>query len=382
MATTVLPTAASAVQATGIITLKDFQQKNRIIPWMARVRIVRMWHETDFMKTNDVTSLDLLMLDDTGDLLHAIVQKKFIWKFEPLIEEGMLLCLNNLTFSLEKKMFRPVQNDYRAYFNWNTDITPLGTSSSSIPRHKFNFTELENLADANANTYLTDVVGVLTSHTNLQQFKRNSGNASFMRELTLENLSGMKIKVMIWCDSTSELTRNLAAHELNPRPVVVVVAGVYVKQYLGKVSLSSTNETKIYFDIDILEVLHIRERSSHRTPPREIIIPVRVGYNDAAKSIGDTTISTSQLLEAKWESGYNLLNIRVCRAKDIGISTEKGWYYLGCHNCTTKLVGNTGDHWCPGCKIQIDEPVPRYLLRLEVEDSSATVFFVAMDSEV
>ncbi|KAI3860198.1 hypothetical protein MKX03_022504, partial [Papaver bracteatum] len=81
MATTVLPTTATGVQCTGILTLKDFQQKNGIGPWMARVRIVRMWHETDFMKTNDVTSLDFLLLDDTvssklnmiSSLLHLFI---------------------------------------------------------------------------------------------------------------------------------------------------------------------------------------------------------------------------------------------------------------------------------------------------------------------
>ncbi|XP_026419377.1 replication protein A 70 kDa DNA-binding subunit B-like [Papaver somniferum] len=268
------------------------------------------------------------------------------------------------------------------YFNWNTDITPLETTSASIPRHKFNFTELENLAAATTNTYLTDVVVVLTSHTNLQQVKRSSGNVCFMRELTLENLSGMKLKVTLWGDSTSELTRNLEAHELNPQPVVAVVTGVYVKQYPGKVSPSSTNATQIFFDLDIPEVLHIIERSSYRTSPLEITIPARVGYNQAVQSIGYTRMLISQLMETKGESGYNILNRKVCRAKAIGISTEKGWYYLRCHNCTTKLVGNKGDHWCPSRKVQVDEPVPRYLLRLEVEDSSGTAFFVAMDSEV
>ncbi|KAI3897709.1 hypothetical protein MKX03_005541 [Papaver bracteatum] len=310
MATTVLPTASPVIQAPVILTLKDFQQKNEIGPWMARVCIVRMWHEIDFMKTNDVTILDLLLLDDTGDLLHAIIQKKFIWKFEPLIEEGMLF---------------PAQNDYRSYFNRNTDITPL---EASIVLKSPNVSLL----------LLTYVVGVMTIHTNLEQFKQNSGNASFMHELTLENLSGMKIKVTLWGDSTSELTRNFAAHEINLRHVIVVVVGVYA-------SLTSTNAAKIYFDIDILEVLHIIER---------------VGYNEASKSIGDTTLSISQLPEAKWESGYNMLNRKVCRAKAIGISTEKGWYYLGCPNYTTKLFGNTGDHWCPRCKVQIDEPVPRF----------------------
>ncbi|RZC81798.1 hypothetical protein C5167_044363 [Papaver somniferum] len=98
MSTTVLPTSASAVQTPGILTLEDFQQKNGIGPLMTRVRVVRMWHESDFMRTNDVTSLDLLPLDDTGDLLHAIVKNKFIWKFEPLLEEGMLLCLNKKAY--------------------------------------------------------------------------------------------------------------------------------------------------------------------------------------------------------------------------------------------------------------------------------------------
>ncbi|RZC92626.1 hypothetical protein C5167_051212, partial [Papaver somniferum] len=65
MATTVLPTPTSVVPTFGILTLKDFQQKNGIGPWMTRVRIVRLWHESDFMTTNDVTNLDLLLLDDT-----------------------------------------------------------------------------------------------------------------------------------------------------------------------------------------------------------------------------------------------------------------------------------------------------------------------------
>ncbi|RZC49117.1 hypothetical protein C5167_017541 [Papaver somniferum] len=343
MATTMLPTSVSAVQTPGILTVKDIQKKNGIGPWMTRVRIVWMWHESDFMRTNDVTSLDLLLLDDTGDLLHAIVQKKFIWKFEPLLKEGI----------------------------WNTDITPLETTSASIPRHKFNFTELENLAAATTNTYLTDVVGVLTSHTNLQHVKRSPSSACFMRELKLENLNGMKLNVTLWGNSTSELTRNLEAHELNPHPVV---AGVYVKQYLGKASLSSTNTTKIFFDLDILEVFPLNIAARNHNPGESWL-------QSGSQSIGDTRMSISQLLETKWESGYNILNRKVCRAKAIGISTEKGWYFLGCHNCTTKLVGNKGDHWCPSYKVQIDELVPIYLLSLEVEDSLGTALFVAMDSK-
>ncbi|KAI3995605.1 hypothetical protein MKX01_023350, partial [Papaver californicum] len=33
-------------------------------PWMTRVRITHMWQELDFMRTNGVTSLNLLPIDD------------------------------------------------------------------------------------------------------------------------------------------------------------------------------------------------------------------------------------------------------------------------------------------------------------------------------
>ncbi|KAI3949706.1 hypothetical protein MKX01_040923 [Papaver californicum] len=90
-----------------------------------------------------------------------------------------------------------------------------------------------------------------------------------MHELTLENTSCRKLKVTLWGDATSELTINLDGNGVNPYPVAAVVAGAYVKQYLGKASFSSKNATKIYFDIDIPEVLHVRERS----PRREITLP-------------------------------------------------------------------------------------------------------------
>ncbi|KAI3985725.1 hypothetical protein MKX01_030639 [Papaver californicum] len=98
MASAVVHSSAEGVHVPGILSLKGIQLKHGIGPWMTRVRIARMWHELDFMKTNEVTSLDLLQIDDDGDDCHAIGKKKFIWKFDPLLQEGMLVDLNNLTF--------------------------------------------------------------------------------------------------------------------------------------------------------------------------------------------------------------------------------------------------------------------------------------------
>ncbi|KAI3918375.1 hypothetical protein MKX01_041695 [Papaver californicum] len=63
MASSVIHSSAVSAQTPGIFTVKEFQLKDGIGPWMTRVRIAQMWHELDFMKTNDVTSLDLLLID-------------------------------------------------------------------------------------------------------------------------------------------------------------------------------------------------------------------------------------------------------------------------------------------------------------------------------
>ncbi|KAI3881729.1 hypothetical protein MKW92_033007 [Papaver armeniacum] len=68
--------------------------------WMTRVMISRTWNEVDFFGTNEVQSLDLLMIDEN---LHGVVPKKYILKFEPLLHEGVAYSLSKLNLAAEKK---------------------------------------------------------------------------------------------------------------------------------------------------------------------------------------------------------------------------------------------------------------------------------------
>ncbi|KAI3950066.1 hypothetical protein MKW98_008511 [Papaver atlanticum] len=291
----------------------------------------------------------LSFLLSQGDQLHGVVPKKIIWKFEPLLHEGVAYSLSKLNLAAEKKKLRPARNDKRAFFEWNTEVQALDSTAVKIPRHKFSFTAFEELESCAANTYLTDVVGVLTSLTTLQEIKRANGQRSIMRDINLQNLSGVNVKITLWGDATSELSRNLDQHGIEPAPVMVVVIGCYVKKYLGKLSLSSTNSTKVYFNMELPEVVDMRQR---------------------------------QLLVAKWDAGCNEQNKILCRVTANRLLTDGDWYYPGCSNCTTKLVGEEGDWWCTKCEAKIDEPIPRFMLRFEVQDRTNSTIFVALDSEV
>ncbi|KAI3919226.1 hypothetical protein MKW92_012794 [Papaver armeniacum] len=337
---------------------------------MTRVMISRTWNEVDFLGTNEVQSLDLLMIDLN---LHGVVPKKFIWKFEPLLHEGVAYSLSKLNLAAEKKIFRPAKNDKRAFFEWNTEVQALDSTTVKIPRHKFSFTAFEELESCAANTYLTDVVGVLTSHTTLQEIKRANGQRSIMRDITLQNLSGVNVKITLWGDATSELSRNLDQHGIEPAPVIVVVTGCYVKKYLGfrviclftgKLTLSSTNSTEVYFNMELPEVVDMRQRCCRPTPPRQITLPTKRGASTPALLLFDNRKTISELLVAKWDVGCNEQNKIVCRVTANRLLTDGDWYYPGCSNCTTKLVGEEGDWWCTKCEAKIDEPIPRCFHRL------------------
>ncbi|MCL7039406.1 hypothetical protein MKW94_023832 [Papaver nudicaule] len=190
-------------------------------PWSTRVRISRKWNELDFMGTNEVTSLDLFLIDENGAELHGVVPKKLIWKFDPLLRVGGIYSLNKFTILGEKKIFRPAHNEHRLFFNWDTEVKSMCSNSIDIPDHKFNFTDFEDLESRSCNTYLY--------LTNPQQVKKKTTkDTSTMRDFTLQNLS-----------------RNIDTHGIKETPVVVVVSSTYVRKYQGKYLLSSTNATKV-----------------------------------------------------------------------------------------------------------------------------------------
>ncbi|KAI3861256.1 hypothetical protein MKW92_025974 [Papaver armeniacum] len=125
-----------------------------------------------------------------------------------------------------------------------------------------------------------------------------------MRDITLQNLSGVNVKITLWGNATSELSRNLDQHGIEPAPVIVVVTGCY---------MLSTDT------------------------PRQITLPTKRGASTPALLLFDNRKTISELLVAKWDADFN---------------------------CTTKLVGEEGDWWCTKCEAKIDEPIPRCCHRL------------------
>ncbi|KAI3858730.1 hypothetical protein MKX03_033683, partial [Papaver bracteatum] len=158
------------------------------------------------------------------------------------------------------------------------------------------------------------VVGFLKTVTNIQLLQRSGGQSSRMCEITIENLRGTTMKIALWGSAANQVGSEPIDCDSVPRPVVVAVCSTFVKNYQGRITLSSTNATKVYTDADITEAVDMRERCPYARPPRHIVVPTKQGKLPVHFN-PDNRKTISQLLSAKWDPSCQAANVLICNLK-------------------------------------------------------------------
>ncbi|KAI3942421.1 hypothetical protein MKW98_013073 [Papaver atlanticum] len=89
----------------------------------------------------------------------------------------------------------------------------------------------------------THVVGFLKTVTNIQLLQRFGEQSCRMREITIENLRGTTMKIALWGSATNQVGNDPIHYDSITRPVLVAGCSTFVKNYQGRITLSSTNAT-------------------------------------------------------------------------------------------------------------------------------------------
>ncbi|KAI3987843.1 hypothetical protein MKX01_020957 [Papaver californicum] len=154
------------------------------------------WEKLDFMSNNDVTSVDMVIVD----------------------EEGCLYCIDKLHFADAKPKFHQASSEKRCFFRSNTSVSALDAYYVAIIPYKFCFTEFESLESNLPNMNLTDVYGYLKTITNIQVLHRAGGQSSRLHETTLENLLGTTLKIALWGSTVNQVGNDPIDCEHYSRP--------------------------------------------------------------------------------------------------------------------------------------------------------------------
>ncbi|KAI3985222.1 hypothetical protein MKX01_036950 [Papaver californicum] len=77
---------------------------------------------------------------------------------------------------------------------------------------------------------------------------------------------------------------------------LVIVCSAFLKNYQGKITLSSANATEVYNNVDIPEIIGMRARCPYARPPRHITVPIKKGNTPIHIFDPDNRKTISQLL--------------------------------------------------------------------------------------
>ncbi|OMO93788.1 Nucleic acid-binding protein [Corchorus olitorius] len=119
-------------------------------------------------------------------------------------------------------------------------------------RHFFDFSGEDSFEQvARWETFLADVIGVITSIRGTAHMLIPSGGFVGKKDITVMTFKGRQVNVTLWEPSYNNLDIPMM---ITSRPRhVVIFSGMRVRSYYGGITLTSTSATKVYVNLDIPE---------------------------------------------------------------------------------------------------------------------------------
>ncbi|KAG2626694.1 hypothetical protein PVAP13_3KG374754 [Panicum virgatum] len=126
-----------------------------------KVKVIKMWESINFA-TDELMSLDMILMDEQGETIHATIWKTLINNYKAKINEGSIYELSNFKVQ-EDTRYRPVNNALKVVFIFNTNVKEVEDCSDKFPDYYFEFASKDTLlARTNIDKQYLDVMGLLT----------------------------------------------------------------------------------------------------------------------------------------------------------------------------------------------------------------------------
>nr|XP_019067320.2 uncharacterized protein LOC109119302 [Solanum lycopersicum] len=267
-----------------------------------RVRICRMWNAINLKKNGELIIMDMIFIDEKGNLMHGIIRKNQVNRFKDKLNEGSVFIIKNFKVVESIGGYRPVQNSLKIIFFASTAIKNLFEDIVEIPVNGFEFVN-PNVIDSrvNNNIVLSDVVGCLYGIGDIESV------VSKWKKRDIHILTDYlaKEKITLWEEFGEKFCPYLYNNDAGP--YIVIVTSTTVKEFRGEVSFSTTYASKIYVNLDIDYIQSLAPKFSTMSNEVQIIKSSNVKSLPREEEMFLNRMDIKELLEAEWSSELQVL---------------------------------------------------------------------------
>ncbi|XP_049382958.1 replication protein A 70 kDa DNA-binding subunit D-like [Solanum stenotomum] len=303
--------------------------------WLVKVRVCRMWEFKNYKRSKEMISLDMILIDEKGTLVHAVIWKNQVNRFRANLAEGSVIIIRNFK-----------------------------DDTVNIPKNGFQFIRPNIVRSrVNNNTYLSGDLESVGS-----KWKKRD-----LHILTDPEDRSAKDKITLWEDYGEGFYPYLFPPESGP--YIVIVTATTVKEFRGEITFSTTAATKTYVNLQMDHITSLIQKFAIEPVHIQTIESGNGSNIPIAEAMFQSWMTITELLDSDWS--YDIEECFVTlRAQISQIDTYFGWHYISYNLCNKKIEPKDGVYTCNKCGKECDFPLVRYKIHIKVKDNGGKTTLV------
>lgn len=293
----------------------------------------------------------------------------------PLLKEHGVYSVSNFKVVPGPALYRSVDRDFAINFFYKTKIEEK-PDTCVIPLYKFELQPFDKVKSLVGQIKcLIDVIGMVLSYGQLE--KRSNGAEKM--DVVLINERNEKIVITLWEERAYHFLSSMA--EIEQSALFVVITGLIAKRFSDNASLSSSDATKSYFNIDYKPLHDLKEAAAALSGKNSDSLPPPTSKKFV--SIDDSSVQelpVKSVLEIKIPVGKDVVRC-LCKGTITEILNGNGWYYNCCTKCAPDVRLLEGKYYCNACTEDDIQVAQRYRVVVRIEDESGSTTLTMFNKE-
>ncbi|CAJ2657473.1 unnamed protein product [Trifolium pratense] len=275
----------------------------------------------------------------------------------------------------ESGIYRTTPHQFKLDFEIKTKVQAC--EGKTIDRFGLSLSTIAQIsAYGPAHNFLVDVVGLITGISAEREYIRD-GKVTRMIVVELTDSSG-KCECALFGGYADDLKKMVG--KVDRGLPILVLQFAKIKIFRGKVSIQNVlNATRIYFNPSTPEVVSFKESLAVDGLLAGGLIPI-IGPHIKA-SFEEDFLSNFPKTSIVKLVGMEVDGVYIVGGVVVGLVDPEDWWYPSC-TCHRSVSADSGAYYCKHCVKHVFKMVPRFRVKMMVDDGTAEAVFVVFDCDM